>query len=71
MPQEICEDPQPGRKVNNIAVRMNEDIDVVGEGNNETDDSSYDHNPRLDQIFCVGVFLDFQHVFQTQDFMKL
>ena len=48
MPEEVREDPQPGGKENNTAVLTDEDIDVVGEGDDEADDAKNDHDPRLD-----------------------
>ena len=71
MPEEVGEDPQPGRKVNDVAVGVDEDIEVMGEHDNEADDTHDDHDPGFDQIFCVGIFLNFQHVLKAKYFMEL
>ena len=45
MPEEVGEDPQPGGKVNDVAVGVDEDVEVMGEHDNEADDTRGDHDP--------------------------
>ena len=71
MPEEVGEDPQPGGKVNDVAVGVDEGVEVMGEHDNEADETRGDHDPGFDQIFCVGIFLNFQHVLKAKYFMEL
>ena len=48
MPEEEGEDPQPGGKVNDIAVGVDEDVEVMGEHDNEADDTRGYHDPGFD-----------------------
>ena len=48
MPEEVGEDSQPGGKVDDIAVGVDEDVDVMGEHDNEADDTRGYHDPGFD-----------------------
>ena len=48
MPEEVGEDPQPGGKVNDVAVGVDEDVEVMGEHDNEADETCGDRDPGFD-----------------------